>query len=93
MYRAICIATEPNYDDEGVWDADKDSASDWDMYTRFSEGEGEGKVSGRFQVTLVAFWGLSRLPKLPSGFPGVVPRRIQNGGIDPPKHIPLSTAT
>ena len=42
MSRAFCTATEPDYADEGVWDADKDSACDLDMYAQFSEWEGEG---------------------------------------------------
>ena len=41
MSRALCTAVEPDYDDEGVRDADKESASDLDMYTQSSEGEGE----------------------------------------------------
>ena len=40
--RAFCTAAEPNYGDEGVWEADKDSASDLDMHTQVSEGEAEG---------------------------------------------------
>ena len=32
MSRAFCTAAEPDTADEGVWDADKDSASDLDMY-------------------------------------------------------------
>ena len=42
MSRAFCTAAEPDYRDVGVWDADKDNASDLDMYTQFSEGKGEG---------------------------------------------------
>ena len=41
MSRAFCTAVEPVYDDEGVRDADKESPSDLDMYTQFSQGEGE----------------------------------------------------
>ena len=40
--RACCTAAEPHGVDEGVWDADKDSASDLNMYMQFSEGKGEG---------------------------------------------------
>ena len=43
MSRAVCTAAEPDDADEGARDADKESASDVDMYTQFSEGEGEGR--------------------------------------------------
>ena len=34
--RAFCTPAEPDCAVEGVWDADKDSATDLDMYTQFS---------------------------------------------------------
>ena len=42
MSCAFCTTAERDYDDEGVWDADKNNTSDLDVYTRFFEGEGEG---------------------------------------------------
>ena len=41
------------------------------------------KVPRGLQGIFVVFWGLSWLPKLPTGFQGVVPRCIENGGSDP----------
>ena len=41
------------------------------------------KVPETFRAILVVFWGSSWLPKLASGFPGVVPTRIYYWGSDP----------
>ena len=42
IFGAFCTAAKPDYADESVWDADKDNNSDVDVYTQFSEGDGEG---------------------------------------------------
>ena len=42
MFQPFSTSPEPDYDDEGVWNADQDRPSDLDMHTRFSEGEGDG---------------------------------------------------
>ena len=41
------------------------------------------EVPRTFQAILVAFWGSGWLPKLPSGFPGIVAGRMYNGGSKP----------
>ena len=42
MSHVFCKVAEPDYTEEGFSDADKHSASELDMYTKFSEGEREG---------------------------------------------------